>query len=165
MASIRDQISSLTVAALEPNQLSAVAGKVFMSANSAHDQQVAHDLTTTWRAVHAPTYGQAIPHSASSANNVGDVTILAPGTNETAYINGLSLTNADPVNPANVALAIDGALIGAIDVPPSSTVPVVGYGGINPFMLTAGQQLDQSVTGVTPALLSFDLAYCLTVQG
>lgn len=165
MATIRDQISSLTIAQLQPDQLSQVAGKVFMSANAVTDQGTAQQLTDTWRAVHAPTYGQPIPSSGTTASTVGDTVLLGPGTNQTAYINAIDFTNADPATAATVELTINGVSLGITTVPPLSTVSVIGIGGIQPFMLANGHNLSQSITGVPPASVTGQVAYSLTVQG
>lgn len=165
MASIRDQISSLTIAQLEAGQLSQVAGKVYMSANAVTDQGTAQQLTETWRAVHAPTYGQPIPSTGTTASTVGDTVLFGPSTNQTAYINAIDFTNADPTTPATVELTINGVSLGLTTVPALSTVSVIGIGGIQPFMLANGHNLSQSITGVPPASVTGQVAYCLTVQG
>lgn len=165
MATIRDQISSLTIGELDPGQLSQVAGKVFMSANAVTDQGTAQQITDTWRSVHVPTYGQPIPSTGATASTVGDTVIFAPGTNQTAYINAIDFTNADPALAATVELTIDGVSLGITTVPALSTVSVIGIGGIQPFMLANGQNMSQSITGVPPASVTGQVAYCLTVQG
>jgi hypothetical protein len=161
MASIRDQISSLTVGDLQANQLSAVAGKVFMSANSTANQTVAQDLTSVWRAVHAPTYGQPIPNSASTITVVGDGDLLAPLDNQTALLSALSFTNGDPLTVATVDLDIDGAVIASFEVPAAGgVVPFIGLDGVPPFYIVAGQTLAASVSGAPAASITVKGAYC-----
>lgn len=166
MASIRDQISGLTIASLEPTQLSAVAGKVFLSANAVNDQLVADALTTTWRAVHVPTFGQLIPSTASSASGSGDGAMVSPSVNETAHIQAIELVNPDPVNPlTNVSVNIsDGTHAPCIffgDIQPNSAVCLIGYQGMSPFEIVYGQEL--TIGNATGA--NWTVAYALKSQG
>jgi hypothetical protein len=65
-----------------------------------------------------------------------------------------------------VVVDVDGATLASVDVPPSSTVPLVGYGGIAPFFVVEPQVLSiASVSGVASGDLAFNCAYSLTVQG
>lgn len=160
---IRNQLQTLTGAVIEAPQLSQVGGKVFTNAQDAQGDFNA--LTSWWRSIHAPTYGQPIPGTASAASGSGDSPMLATATNQTALINALSLSNADPVNVADVSIEIDGAQVAAVQVPPSSTVPVVGLGGLPSLFLVEPQVLSQTVTGVSGSDLVFNLAYALVVQG
>ena len=163
MSDVRNQLQTLTGAEIEAAQLSTVGGKVFT--NAIESQIDLRELASWWRSVHVPTYGQPIPGSGTTRSAVGDTVLLGPSTNESAYVNAIDFTNADPALAATVELTIDGVSMGLTTVPALSTVSVVGVGGIAPFMLANGQNMSQSITGVPAPSVTGQVAYCLTVQG
>jgi hypothetical protein len=163
MSDIRNQLQTLTGAAIEASQLSQVGGKVFTNAEDAQGDFLA--LTRWWMAIHAPTYGQPIPGSAFAINHAGDGAAYAPGTNESASINGLVVTNGDPANPATVTLDIDGAIVHQESAIPSFEFrSIIGLGDC-PLQMTNGQTLSVTVTGAAPAAVTVELVGFLTVQG
>ena len=165
MSEIRNQLQTLTGAAITSEQLSDVGGKVFTNALDSQDDLVA--LTRWWRSIHVPTFGLPIPGSATTATGSGDGPILAPITNETMLINALALTNADPVNPASVALTIDGVQVADVVVDPSGTATAVGAGtqAVPTLTMAEGHTLSMAVSGVAASDVSFAVAYSLLVQG
>lgn len=165
MGTIRDQLQNLTGSALEATQLATAGGRVYVSSNAKTAQTDLADVVRFWRGVHVPAYGQPIPGTATTNTGSGDSPILATATNQTAYINGLSLTNNDPTTPADVSLTIDGVLIAVVNVAPSSSAIAVGLSGLAPFSLVEPQVLSQTVSGVAAGDVAFNVAYALTVQG
>jgi len=165
MGTIRDQLQNLTGADLQATQLGTAGGRVFVSGNAMKTQADLHDVVRFWQNVHVPAYGQPIPGTGKTATGSGDGPMLSMATNETAYINGLSFTNADATNAADVSVEIDGALIAVVNVPPSSSAIAVGLGGAQPFSLTNPQSLTLSIAGVASSDITHALAYALTVQG
>ena len=165
MGTIRDQLQNLTGSALEATQLSTAGGRVYVSSNAKAAQTDLSDVVRFWRGVHVPAYGQPIPGTATTNTGTGDTPILATATNETAYINGLSLTNNNATTPADVSLSIDGVIIAVINVAPSSNAVAVGLTGMAPFSLVEPQVLSQTVSGVAAGDVAFNVAYALTVQG
>lgn len=165
MGTIRDQLQTLTGASLEASQLSQAGGQVFVSANATKAQADLDAVVQFWRSIHVPTYGQPIPGTGSTRSAVGDVVLLGPSTNQTAYITAIDFTNADPALVATVELTVDGVSMGVTTVPALSTVSVVGIGGIAPFMLANGQNMSQSITGVPAPSVTGQVAYSLMVQG
>lgn len=165
MGSIRDQLQNLTGSALEATQLATAGGRVYVSANAKKAQTDLLDVVEFWRSVHVPAYGQPIPGTATTNTGTGDSPILATSTNQTAYVNGLSLTNNNATTPADVSLTIDGVLVAVVNVPPSSSAIAVGLTGMAPFSLVEPQVLSQTVSGVAAGDVAFNVAYALTVQG
>lgn len=163
MSEIRNQLQTLTGAAIEASQLSQVGGKVFTNAQDAQGDFLA--LTSWWMAIHAPTYGQPIPGTAFTINHAGDGAAYAPGTNESATINGLVVTNGDPANPATVTIDIDGAIVHQETAIPSfGFVSIIGLGN-SALQMTNGQTLSVTVSGAAPASVTADIVGFLTVQG
>lgn len=163
MSEVRNQLQTLTGAAIEAAQLSQVGGKVFT--NSQDAQVDFQALTSFWRAIHVPTYGQAIPGSAFTVNHTGDGAAYAPGVNESALINGLTISNADPANPATVSLDLDGVIVyQSAPIASFQFETVIGLQD-NAFQITNGQTLSVTVAGAAPASVSVDFAGFLVVQG
>jgi len=164
---LRDQLSSLTVSDLTGAQITDAGGKVFLSPNAVANQQTIEAIASTWRAVHAPSYGVAIPGSQKSTNgDATTATILTPPTNSTLYINALSVSNTNNTDPATITLQIGGGKIFSQEVVPNAEVIVVGFGGIDPFLLADGATLDISSTGAPVAAeITWTLAYATSIQG
>jgi len=165
MGTIRDQLQNLTGSALEAPQLATAGGRVYVSSNAKNAQTDLADVVRFWRGVHVPAYGQPIPGTATTNTGTGDSPILATSTNQTALINGLSLTNNNATTPADVNISIDGVIVAVVNVAPSSSAVVVGLAGMAPFMLVEPQTLSQTVSGVAAGDVAFNVAYSLTVQG
>lgn len=162
MSDVRNQLQTLTGAEILASQLSTVGGKVFTNAEDAQVDLQA--LTSWWRSIHVPTYGQPIPGSAFAVNHIGDGVAYAPGTNESANINGMTVTNGDPVATATVAIDLDGAIVHQVDVPPFEYRSIIGLGDCA-LQITNGQSLSVTVSGAAPATVSTEIVGFLTVQG
>jgi len=165
VGSIREQVSSLTVEELTAAQLAQVGGKVFMSANAVSDQGTMNALTEVWRSVHAPTYGVPMPGSGKTVNGSG-ATMLDPATNETAYVNGMSLHNASATDAATFTIYLQNAMFATGAIPPQSAVVVVGFGAeaTVPFYMANGQALTVNFSGAGAADASWIVSYSLAVQ-
>jgi len=88
MSIVRDQLHTLTIDSLTQAQLKSAAGPVFLDASQEGEQQTAVAIVDAHRAVHAPTYGVAIPGTGTINSAVGDsvgaiFTIHQPATGET----------------------------------------------------------------------------------
>jgi hypothetical protein len=166
MSEIRNQLQTLTGADILASQLSDVGGKVFTNARKPQEDYL--NLVRFWRAIHAPTYGLPIPGSGKSATGTNvSPTVLNPGTNETAYILGLSCTNDNTTDAATVTLTIGNAQVftGTVAAGGTEVLTMVGAGALAPFFLPAGVSLDIAAAGVNPGDVSWTLGYGLAVQG
>ena len=166
MGDIRDQLQTLTGANLLASQISDAGGKAFVSMNASKTQVDLTEVVQFWRGIHVPTYGMVIPSSSKSVTfDDTNPTILQPAANETAYVNGLSVSNGNGTDTATVTVTIGGATVFVTDVPANGTAIVVGLNALQPFLLAGGQPLAFTVTGTTPGDVSGVCAYALTVQG
>ena len=165
MSEVRNQLQTLTGAAITSNQIGDVGGKVFT--NALESQADIISLVKWWRSIHLPTFGTPIPGSGTTKTGSGDGVVIAPITNQTMLINALSLTNADAATPANVSLTIDGVQVADVVLDPSSTATAVGAGAqaIPTLTLADGHTLSMVVSGVASSDVSFGVAYSLLVQG
>jgi len=163
MSDVRNQLQTLTGAEIEASQLSTVGGKVFTNAQDA--QVDLHALTSFWRAIHVPTYGQPIPGSAFKKTQLGDGVLYAPATNESAYITGITVTNGDPVSAAGVTIDLGGVIIANLASVASLGFEIALGLGDQPLMIAEGASLTVQVTGATPALVTVEAVGFLVVQG
>lgn len=168
MGDVRDQLQTLTGASLLASQISDAGGKAFVSMNATKTQIDLTEVVNFWRGVHVPTYGVPIPSSSKSATgDASSPAVLTPGTNETAYLTAMSISNANGSDVSTVSISVGGALIFKTDCPPSSSVVVIGFQGINSgLMLVGGQPMTITQTGLSTASeLSYVLSYSLAIQG
>ena len=169
MGDIRDQLQNLTGGELLASQLSTAGGKAFVSVNARGTQKDMVDVTTFWRSIHAPTYGNPIANSGTTVNGTVDSapTVLQVPNNEVAMLQAMIFTNANASNPSTVTLTLDTVIILQMDVPPSTTMVAIGFQGLAPnsIQIVGGQQLGINQSGVSSAEVSYALSYCLTSQG
>ena len=166
MSEIRNQLQTLTGAEILASQLSTVGGKVFTNARK--PQEDIKELVEFWRAIHAPAYGMPIPGSGKSATGTDlSAQVLNPGTNETAYVLGLSVINNSTTDAATVSVTIGNAQVCTGPCAPggADVLTIVGAGALDPFFLPAGISLDIASAGTTPGDVAWTLGYGLAVQG
>ena len=165
MSEIRNQVQNLTGAAITPQQLSTIGGKVF--ANAQDSQGDFDRLVKFWMSIHAPTFGVAIPGTGTNKTGSGDGAILTPGTNETAHVVALSLVNGNGANPATVTLDVNGAKVAIVIIDPNGSAVAVGAGAqaMPSLDLAQGHILSMSVDGVSASAVSFAIAYSNLIQG
>lgn len=166
MAAIRDQLQTLTGANLTASQISDAGGKAFVSANASKTQIDLTEVVAFWKSIHVPTYGMLIPGTGKTATG-SSVAILSPSSNETVYVNGLSLHNASAGDVATAKVYLQNALIFAGDIPPSDALVVVGASQTSgrPFHFTNGQDLTVVFSGAGAGDASWIITYGLSVQG
>jgi len=168
MGDIRDQLQTLTGASLLASQISDAGGKAFVSMNATRTQIDLTEVVEFWRGVHVPTYGVPIPSSSKSATgDASNPAVLTPGSNETAYLTAMSISNGNASDLSTVTIAIGGATVYQGACPPSSSLVVIGFQGIEPgVLLVGGQPMTITQTGLSSASeLSYVLAFSLAVQG
>jgi len=94
--SVREQLNTLTLDDLTPAQIQSALGQTYSNQEQAPDHENAVELVRAHRAVHAPTYGVAIPNTHTIVEKVGDSGIIAvftPTTNKTYVVVGASAQN------------------------------------------------------------------------
>ena len=165
MGTIRESVQTLNGETIEPSTLLNVGKPIFLSRNAVSDTETLQQVQGFYAAIHAPTFGTPIPGSNKTATGSGGV-ILAPSTNETAYVNGLSLHNTSATDAAEFSIYNSNALIATGAVPSQSAVVIVGFGaeGMPPFYLVNGQSVSVNFTGAGAADASFICSYALAVQ-
>ena len=166
MASVRDQLSSLTLAELTAAQTSSAGGKVFVSNNAVMSQLEMNEIVSSWQSIHVPTYGMPIPGSGTSLSATASATLLNLDTNQTGYINALSMTNGG-TDVLTVNILVGVAVYSSKQIPPGTTGIFVGAGPEvgQPFYLADGLSLGCTVSGGSIGDLTMGLAYSLAVQG
>lgn len=166
MGQLRNQLSSLTVADLAGGQIATAGGKVFVSSNAIASQEEVLAISRVWSAVHVPAYGSCIPGTAKTLSSTdSSPTVYAPGANECAYINGLSVSNTNSTDAAVVSITVGSATVFKESCPPGESLVVVGAGKMAPFEITSPATVGITAAGATPGDVAVVLSYALTVQG
>ncbi len=94
--SVREQLNTLTLDDLTQIQIKSALGKTFSNQEQAADHENAVDLVKAHQAVHAPTYGVAIPNTHTIVEKVGDsgiIKVFTPTTNKTYSLVAASAAN------------------------------------------------------------------------
>lgn len=111
MTQVRDLLRNQTLEDLTSTSVTTVGGRVFPDAAALANLGALTQISDSWKAVHAPTYGQPIPQTgnaqsltASEANTFEDV--IAPTGNQVTMVQFIGLFNADATTPAQVDVAI-----------------------------------------------------------
>lgn len=171
MGQIRDQLQNLTAAEIIPSQLSNAGGKVFVSSNAIRAQNDLQAVVQFWRDVHAPTYGLPIPSTGKSVSATDTEAVfkevIEPEANETLYLNAMSITNADPINGADVQVKIGEAVFATFNLAGAATNVLIGVSEISasPIYVTKGQSLSFNQSGAGANQVSLTVSYSKSVQG
>ena len=97
MSQLRNQLKDITFDNITAANLQQVGGRVYADAASKENVNDLVNVQTAWAAVHAPTFGQAIPSTGTTAavTSLEDdyVKMLAPTANEVYRVSGFWVTN------------------------------------------------------------------------
>lgn len=148
---LRELLKSQTLDDVKPSAFSSVGGVVFPDRPAAFDLADFVDVVDSYRAVHVPTYGQAIPNTtATTANSLGttetSVDLLTVSDNQTYRILGISVRTTSNYEMTAASLAVDGVNI--LDLANIDTLTATFSGVI------VDNQFDLIITG--GAVLSFN---------
>lgn len=144
MSEVRNQLRNQDLNTLAATSLSTVGGRVFPDNAAGPDLRALIEILNSYRAVHAPTYGQPIPKTgdaatltASEANTWEDV--IAPANDEVIMVQFAGLYNADAGSPAQVDVAITDAsgaayVAASLEVPPQTFVNAFDLGSAPLFV-------------------------------
>lgn len=106
-------VQTLTGGNLEPSNLLSLGENVFLSENAVVDQEVVHEIARFYQAIHATTYGNAIPNTAGTATHATTATndfeaVLEVSTNnEVLQPTAINAANAG-LAPVNILFGIGG---------------------------------------------------------
>jgi hypothetical protein len=147
---LRELLKSQSLDNVQPSAFATVGGVVFPDQPAKFDLADFVDVVDSYRAVHVPTYGQAIPNTtATTANALGttktSVDLLTVPDNQTYRILGISVRNTSNFEMTAAALAVDGVNI--LDLANIDTLTATFSGVI------VDNQFDLIITG--GAVLSF----------
>jgi len=121
---LRNLLKSQDLNTVNPSAFKQVGGVVFPDQAAAFSLADFASIVDSFRAVHLPAYGSAIPQSAktSSVNNDGDLLAMSGNTVAVVQAVQISTTGSDP---ATCALNLNGVLLVNANADPAATQPVV----------------------------------------
>ncbi len=110
-STVRDELHTLTLDDVTPEQLKSAIGKVFIGpVSEINTQDDCNQIVKSYRSVHTPTMGQSIPGTAVIAEETApdsDVfTVHKPAAGEVYQLNAAQLVNAHSSAPSTVALVL-----------------------------------------------------------
>ncbi len=112
-SSIRNALSGTTFDGLAQSEVESLAGKVFLDTGTALNQEDIVSIQNTYRAIHAPTYGQIIPLSLRCVEDTYEgspKTLTISAANQEVYqIIGISATDeSGSSNTVNLFMSYSG---------------------------------------------------------
>lgn len=167
--SVRDQLHLLTLDDLTQQQIKSALGKTYSNQGQAEDHSNAVDLVKAHQAVHAPTYGVAIPNTHTIVEKVGDsgiIPVFTPTTNKTYTLVAASAANLG-AGSMTVVFGLTDASGGFVKL--SEVTPSAG-GGSSFASRDPGITFDSGVypafqvTSGTAAQCTVSMAYAELVQ-
>lgn len=148
---LRELLKSQSLDDVKPSAFASVGGVVFPDRPAAFDLADFVDVVDSYRAVHVPTYGNAIPNTTQTIRTgllqtKTSANLLTVPDNQTYRILGISVFNTSNFEMTAAALAIDGVNI--VDLSTIDTLTNTFSGVI------LDNQFDLIITG--GAVLSFE---------
>lgn len=148
---LRELLKSQSLDNVQPSAFASVGGVVFPDRPAAFDLADFVDVVDSYRAVHVPTYGNAIPNTTETTtaflqSSKTSVDLLTVPDNQTYRILGISVRSTSDFEMTAAALAVDGVNI--LDLASIDTLTATFSGVI------IDNQFDLIITG--GSVLSFD---------
>jgi len=163
MSDIRNQLKSQSLDQVLPNAFKQVGGVVFPDASATINLNDLFQIVNSYRAVHAPSYGQSIPNTGLTAEGIEDGGGLEPSDNEAFKILAIQASNGGGA-PVEFTLTIGDVLITAGAIPPAGSVGANELPAIFPITIVKGNPIKFTVTSGTSSDFSAKIAYHKTLQ-
>lgn len=163
MSDIRNQLKSQSLDQVLPSAFKQVGGVVFPDASATINLNDLFQIVNSYRAVHAPSYGQSIPNTGLRAEGIEDGGGLEPADNEAFKILAIQVSNGGGA-PVEYQLTVGDVLVVAGAIPPTGTVGVNELPAMFPFTIVKGNPIKFTVTSGTPSDFSAKIAYNKTSQ-
>lgn len=163
---LRELLKSQSLDDVKPSAFASVGGVVFPDRPAAFDLADFVDVVDSYRAVHVPTYGNAIPNTVTikSKNLLAirtNVDLLEVPTNQTYRILGVSVKTSSNYEMTAAVLRVNESPI--IDLANIDTLTNTFSGVlVNPEMnliLTGGSTLSFECSNNPNAVVQFDIVY------
>lgn len=129
LGEIRNQLKSQNLESVLPAALKSVGGQVFPDEPSIGDQIDFAQIVKTWSSVHAPTYGNPIGSTSTTAQAAGqggeaEVDVLTATKSEVFRVQAIALQNGGGAAPIVAKVLIgDCPIVFDLTGAPSTTTP------------------------------------------
>lgn len=163
MSDIRNQLKSQSLDQVLPSAFKQVGGVVFPDASATINLNDLFQIVNSYRAVHAPSYGQSIPNTGLTAEGIEDGGGLEPADNEAYKILAIQASNGGGA-PVEFTLTVGDVLLTAGAIPPAGSIGVNELPAIFPMPIVKGNALKFTVTSGTASDFSAKIAYNKTSQ-
>jgi hypothetical protein len=104
-------VQGLSIDTITPEQILAAGKPIFLDITTSSDINSINTLIQSWSRIHAPTFGQPIPGTGKSLTQTNTGNIVSAEGNEVRRVIAVSYTNADPLAPVTLDLALDNIVI------------------------------------------------------
>lgn len=164
---LRELLKSQSLDEVKPSAFASVGGVVFPDRPAAFDLADFVDVVDSYRAVHVPTYGNAIPNTVttevvSMATSKTSIDLLEVPTNQTYKILGISVRGAS----TNYEMTGASLKVNNFDIIDLNTIDTItqtfGAVLVNPesnLILTGGSALSFECAVEPNATVVFDIVY------
>jgi len=168
---LRELLKSQSLDEVKPSAFASVGGVVFPDRPAAFDLADFVDVVDSYRAVHVPTYGNAIPNTTTTDTIIlqtskTSVNLLTVPNNQTYKILGISVRVPDDYEMTTAKLTIDGVAI--LDLASIDTLTATFSGCIvdNQFdlIITGGAVLSFACSANPNSAVSFEIVYHVLQQ-
>jgi len=106
---LSNQLKSQNLDTVEPSSLLKVGGPVFPDVPTVGGLASFRHVVDSYRAVHTPSYGTAIPKTGLVTSKDGQELLLTPTVNEIHHLLGVSFTNSGGSAPIVVNILLGGS--------------------------------------------------------
>lgn len=168
---LRELLKSQSLDNVQPSAFASVGGVVFPDQPAKFDLADFVDVVDSYRAVHVPTYGNAIPNTTDTtfsflASTKTSVDLLTVPDNQTYRILGISVRTSSDYEMTSAALVVDG--INILDLADIDTLTATFSGVIvdNQFdlIITGGAVLSFGCSATPNDDVVFDIVYHVLQQ-
>lgn len=164
---LRELLKSQSLDDVKPSAFASVGGVVFPDRPAAFDLADFVDVVDSYRAVHVPTYGNAIPNTVtnevvSMSTTKTSIDLFEVPTNQTYKVLGISVRGAS----TNYEMTSASLKVNNFDIIDLSTIDTItqtfGAVLVNPesnLILTGGSALSFACAAEPNATVVFDIVY------
>ena len=169
---VREPLNTVTNDALTPSTIQATAGGVYFNQGQLYNQDDAVKIVNTYRAVHAPNYGQPIQGTFIIAQAPGDTTgdtvnLVTPTTNKVYRVLAINIQNINVAGTATADIILENTAGQSVKVVSSGTIAAdttITVDFPSDLYFTKELFIGGLPTAGTANQINFKVAYCEVIQ-
>ena len=171
---VREPLNTVTNDNLTPATIQSTGGRIFFNQSEIVDQDELVKIVDTYRANHAPNYGQPIQGSFELAQAPGDTTgdtvnIVAPVTNKVYRVLAINIQNINVAGTATADINLEHSAgqsckVATLGTIAADTTLVVDLSATPNLFFTKELFIGGVPTAGTANQINFKVTYCELVQ-